>query len=194
MSHSQTQSTSQARVETPLGVVTISVSDGGTDKPDALVVTHNVTPARPTVPESMVVDHTWLVGVEIRVVGVSARPLLRFSLDSELAGDPEPGEHLDSVVFDAGGRVMSLGVRDQDWMLSAGARRGLIPTRFIAADPWIGTAYTVEHEDSGLRIAYGALHSGEKLLCPLAVAVASPPTNAADRHLWTWFGVDAVLP
>lgn len=172
----------------------ISVGDGGTDNSDALVVTHSVTPGRAAVPEPMVIDQAWLVEVTIRVVGSSAQPTLRFLLDLDLAGVPESGEHLDSVAFDSGGRVMSLGVRDRDWMLSAGARRGLVPARFLAAEPWTGTDYTVGYENSGLRVDYGNVRTGEKLLCPLAVAVASPPVNAVDRDLWTWFCVDAVLP
>jgi len=109
-------------------------------------------------------------------------------------GSPETGEWLDSIQFKQGRAAVSLGARDQEWMLGYGSKQSMIPSRFVAIDPGNqSVGYELNYTPYGMIIDFGFLDRGEAIVCPLALAYASE-LSSSEEDVWTWFGVDAVLP
>lgn len=180
---------------TPVGRVTVAAHGRGAAPPSAAITASSTRSDLP-LPKDMTLDGA--VACDVR--GVCAGDgSLRICLTVDPVGaasaaEPNSGEHLDCAIIEGNGGQLALGVRDRDWMLSAGVRNGFLPERFAAA-----RSQPIDSEIAGYRVAYvargleldvGPFAAGDQFRIPLALAWApSRPDTLAS-----WFGVDAILP
>lgn len=188
---------SDIRFATPLGAVFVHVSDSvGRQLSERLRLQVSADDVQPQLPPGMRVDHAVRIELRMRALEDGVAPRVLFALDEtrNLKGNPSSGQWLETVQFERGGTILSLGARDQEWSLTYGVKKSMLPNRFQWADPDIQPdGYELTYAPYGMIIDFGTLARGESVKCPLALAYVSG-LSGSDDDVWTWFGVDAVLP
>jgi hypothetical protein len=186
---------SEIRFTTPLGAVIAHVAEQAErQSSERLKLQVSAEDVQPLLPPGRRVDHAVRIELSIGALDDDVAPRICFTLDEGLGltGSSSSGQWLESVEFQQGRAMLSLGVRDQEWMLEYGSKQLMLPSRLDRVDSQ-PVGYEVNSTPYGLIIDFGALTRGETIVCPLALAYASELSGSEDDAS-TWFGVDAVLP
>jgi hypothetical protein len=182
---------------TPLGAVCVQVFGNADGQASGQIeVQIAADEAELELPDGMRVDKAVRIELTVRALADGVAPRILFMLDESLGlgGHPGTGEWLESIEFERGGTMLSLGARDPEWMLTYGLDRSLVPGRFgLAASYDDADGYRVRYTRHGMIVSFGALARGETLTCPLALAYVSGLSEPND-DVSTWFAVDNLLP